>query len=118
MPPCVKSASSGQSRPPDILPARENCEGSLANSHQSKDKDYIMKIFKLFAAVVLISFALMLQAKAVVPPPDGGYPAFTTAVGSNALQNLTTGLGNTATGWHSLFANTAGNLNTGIGAGA
>ena len=35
----------------------------------------------------------------------------------NALKNLTTGIGNTATGWHSLFANTAGNLNTGVGAG-
>jgi hypothetical protein len=37
--------------------------------------------------------------------------------GRNALQNLTTGVGNTAAGWHSLFANTAGNLNTAIGAG-
>ena len=37
---------------------------------------------------------------------------------TKALNNLTTGIGNTAVGWHSLFANTAGNLNTAIGAGA
>jgi endosialidase-like protein len=77
-----------------------------------------MKIFRLFVAFTLICFALSPVAYAVVPAPDGGYPGFTTAEGANALQNLTTGVGNTATGWHSLFANTAGNLNTGIGAGA
>ena len=43
---------------------------------------------------------------------------FTTAEGNSALQNLRTGVGNTATGWHSLFANTTGNLNTASGAGA
>src|SRR5215831_19456480 len=76
-----------------------------------------MKTFRLFVALTLICFALSPEAHAVVPPPDGAYPNFTTAEGQNALQNLTTGLGNTATGWHSLFANTAGNLNTAIGAG-
>jgi hypothetical protein len=76
-----------------------------------------MKIFRLFVALTLICFALSKRAQAVVPTPDGGYPNFTTAEGTNALQNLTTGIGNTATGWHSLFANTAGNLNTGVGAG-
>jgi trimeric autotransporter adhesin len=76
-----------------------------------------MKIFRLFVAFTLVCFALLPKAQAVVPAPDGGYPGFTTAEGSSALQNLTTGVGNTATGWHSLFANTAGNLNTAIGAG-
>jgi Chaperone of endosialidase len=76
-----------------------------------------MKIFRLFVAFTLVYFALLPKAQAVVPAPDGGYPGFTTAEGSSALQNLTTGVGNTATGWHSLFANTAGNLNTAIGAG-
>ena len=67
---------------------------------------------------VLVWFSLSPATQAVVPPPDGGYPGFTTAEGSNALQNLTTGIGNTAAGWHSLFANSVGNLNTAIGAGA
>jgi hypothetical protein len=65
----------------------------------------------------IVCFALLPVARAVVPPPDGGYPNFTTAEGTNALQNLTIGVGNTAAGWRSLFANTTGNLNTAIGAG-
>jgi hypothetical protein len=70
-----------------------------------------------FILLALACFAISPRAQAVIPPPDGGYPGFTTAEGTNALKNLTTGVGNTATGWHSLFANTAGNLNTGVGAG-
>ena len=70
----------------------------------------------LFVALTLLSPATP-KAFGVSPPPDGGYPGFNTAEGSNALQNLTTGVANTATGWRSLFANTAGNLNTAIGAG-
>jgi len=77
----------------------------------------ITKIICLALALfTLACFAALPTAQAVVPPPDGGYPGFNTAEGSNALQNLTTGLGNTATGWHSLFANTAGNLNMATGA--
>src|SRR4029453_14529574 len=72
----------------------------------------------LLIALLLACFGLSPASKAVVPPPDGGYPNFTTAEGTDALKNLTTGVGNTATGWHSLFANTAGNLNTAGGAGA
>jgi Chaperone of endosialidase len=71
----------------------------------------------LLITSALLGFALSPTAQAVVPAPDGGYPGFTTAEGNSALQNLTTGVGNTATGWHSLFANTTGNLNTAIGAG-
>ena len=53
----------------------------------------------------------------VSPPPDGGYPGFTTAEGLNALKHLTTGIGNSAFGWYSLFSNTTANYNTGLGAG-
>jgi hypothetical protein len=67
--------------------------------------------------VALACISLSPTAHAVVPAPDGGYPNFTTAEGSNALQNLTTGVGNTAAGWYSLFTNSVGNLNTAIGAG-
>jgi len=71
---------------------------------------------------LLITLALMLiaplpNAQAVVPAPDGGYPGFTTAEGTNALKNLTTGAGNTAVGWFSLFSNTDGSFNTAVGAG-
>ena len=57
------------------------------------------------------------QAQAVVPPPDGGYPGFTTAEGQKALFSLTTGSANTAVGWFSLFSDTEGSFNTATGAG-
>jgi Chaperone of endosialidase len=57
------------------------------------------------------------KAQAVVPPPDGGYPNFTTAEGQNALFSLTSGAANTAVGWSSLKSVTAGSFNTGVGAG-
>ena len=58
------------------------------------------------------------NAQAVVPAPDGGYPNFTTAEGTNALKNLTTGAANTAVGWYSLFSASAASYNTAIGAGS
>jgi Chaperone of endosialidase len=66
----------------------------------------------------IVCIGLLPQAQAVVPPPDGGYPNFTTAEGTNALQSLTTGAANTAVGWHSLFSNAEGSFNTATGAGA
>jgi hypothetical protein len=55
-------------------------------------------IRSLVTPLVLLCFGLLPQAKAVVPPPDGGYPNFTTAEGQNALFSLTTGAANTAVG--------------------
>jgi trimeric autotransporter adhesin len=66
---------------------------------------------------LLIGFAFLQPVQAVVPPPDGGYPNFTTAEGTNALKNLTTGAANTAVGWFSLFGDTTASFNTGVGAG-
>jgi trimeric autotransporter adhesin len=62
--------------------------------------------------------ALAPVARAVSPPPDGGYPNFTTAEGANALQALTLGLGNTAIGTFSLFSVSTGSFNTAVGAGS
>jgi Chaperone of endosialidase len=74
-------------------------------------------ILPLFIAGVLACFGLLPKALAVVPPPDGGYPNFTTAEGTKALQSLTTGSANTAVGWYSLFSNTEGSFNTAVGVG-
>jgi Chaperone of endosialidase len=72
----------------------------------------------LFIALALICPAAAgPKAQAVVPPPDGGYPNFTTAEGQKALLGLTTGVANTAVGWFSLGSNTDGSYNTGVGAG-
>ncbi len=56
-------------------------------------------------------------ARAVVPPPDGGYPGNNTAEGQNALLSLTTGTFNTAVGSLSLKSDTTGSGNTAVGAG-
>jgi Chaperone of endosialidase len=68
-------------------------------------------------ALVLICLALAPLTRAVVPPPDGGYPGFNTAEGQKALFGRTTGVANTAVGWYSLFSNTDGSYNTAVGAG-
>ncbi len=72
----------------------------------------------LLIVLALLGFALLPKAQAVVPPPDGGYPGFTTAEGQNALFSLTTGSANTAVGWFSLFSNAGGSFNTATGAGS
>ena len=77
-----------------------------------------MKTLCRLSLVFLCLVTVGLTAQAVSPPPDGCYPAFTTAEGCNALQSLTTGVGNTGIGWYSLVANATGNYNTAVGAGA
>jgi len=71
----------------------------------------------LLASVALTWFAFSSTARALNPPPDGGYPGFNTAEGQKALFSLTTGVGNAAVGWYSLFSNTDGSFNTALGAG-
>jgi len=66
---------------------------------------------------VLVWFALLPKAQAVIPLPDGGYANFTTAEGTNALLHLTSGAANTGVGWSSLFSNAGGSFNTAVGAG-
>jgi hypothetical protein len=73
---------------------------------------------RIVIVLSMACFGVLPKAQAVVPPPDGGYPNFTTAEGTKALQNLTTGAANTAVGWYSLFSAGAANNNTGVGAGA
>ena len=65
-------------------------------------------ILPLLIALALVCFGLSPAARAVVPPPDGGYPGSNTAEGDNALFSLTTGTGNTAIGFDALFSNTTG----------
>jgi hypothetical protein len=72
----------------------------------------------ILITVLLACFALSQRAQGVVPPPDGGYPNFTTAEGDHALQVLTLGVGNTGLGTFSLFSVTTGSFNTAVGAGS
>ena len=105
---------------PDPLSAGQIRE-RMARSHQLEVifmKKITNIIHSTFVVVALGCFALSPRAQAVNPPPDGGYPNFTTAKGTSALQNLTTGSANTAVGWFSLFSDTDGSFNTATGAGA
>src|SRR2546430_1897738 len=70
----------------------------------------------LLIPLTLACFALAPAARAVDPPPDGGYDRFNTAEGTDALFSLTTlGFFNTATGFEALFSNTTGSANTANG---
>jgi hypothetical protein len=68
--------------------------------------------------VALAWLALSPAARAVDPPPDGGYPYFNTAEGTDALFSLTTGAYNTAIGYKALYSNTIGGTNTANGVSA
>jgi hypothetical protein len=101
-------------------------EMSSPQRNQRRPKQREIKLMKtglkIFTTIlsVLVCFVGLPEIKAaqqVAPPPDGCYPGFTTAEGCLALQNLTTGTGNTGVGWRSLFLVGGGSFNTGVGAG-
>ena len=71
----------------------------------------------LFLAFLCLSAAGP-KMQAVDPPPGGGYPDGNTAVGTEALLDLTTGQDNTAVGFRALTDNTQGSLNTAVGSAA
>jgi hypothetical protein len=53
-----------------------------------------MKIQNLIHILMgIVCIGLLPTTRAVSPPPDGGYPNFTTAEGDHALQVLTSGAG-------------------------
>src|SRR5215467_10504194 len=85
---------------------------------EARSADMKTNTHSLILSLLVVYFASLPGAQAVSPAPDGCYPNFATAEGCNALQSLTTGLGNTGIGWYSLFANSTGSFNTGVGAGA
>ena len=72
----------------------------------------------LLLALALAWFALLPAARAVTPAPHGGYPSGNTAVGDNALLNLTTGSHNTAIGFDALINNITGSGNIALGVSA
>jgi hypothetical protein len=74
----------------------------------------LRKIF-IFLACAVASLSILSPARAVSPPPDGGYPNGNTAEGDNALFSLTSGADNTAIGNSALFSNTTGFRNTANG---
>jgi len=72
----------------------------------------------LLIPLALACFVLSPRAQAVDPAPDGGYPGFNTAEGTDALFGLTGGINNTATGFDALYSDTNGSYNTANGLNA
>ena len=52
--------------------------------------------------ILIVCLGLLPKTQAVSPPPDGCYPAFTTAEGCDALNFLGAGAANTGLGWRAL----------------
>src|SRR6266513_1224517 len=77
-----------------------------------------VRLALLLVPLLFACFAIAQSARAVSPPPDGGYPGGNTAEGGLALGGLTTGFYNTGVGIYSLLSLTGGNNNTAVGAGA
>ena len=77
-------------------------------------------ILRALIVIGVASFALLpaVHAELPPPPPGGGYPNMNTAVGTEALLDLTTGQDNTALGFRALTNNTVGSLNTAVGSAA
>ena len=74
-----------------------------------------LRLVFLLIPFVFVCFGLSPAVRAVVPAPDGGYPGFNTAEGTNALFSLTSGVGNNAIGFQALLHNTTGVHNTADG---
>jgi Chaperone of endosialidase len=75
-------------------------------------------LFLIPLILALGAVALAPTARALNPPPDGGYRNETTAEGDGALFSLTTGFGNTALGFNALNSDTEGSFNTATGRNA
>jgi trimeric autotransporter adhesin len=75
----------------------------------------LLRLAFLLIPFVFVCFGLSPAVRAVVPAPDGGYPGFNTAEGTNALFSLTSGVGNNAIGFQALLQNTTGIHNTADG---
>ena len=73
---------------------------------------------KLASFVLATCVALAPIARAVDPPPDGGYPNRNTAEGDSALLALTFGGNNTAVGYKALSSTSSASDNTAVGASA
>jgi trimeric autotransporter adhesin len=75
----------------------------------------LLRLAFLLIPFVFVCLGLSPAVRAVVPAPDGGYPGFNTAEGTNALFSLTSGVGNNAIGFQALLQNTTGIHNTADG---
>jgi hypothetical protein len=69
----------------------------------------------LLIPLMLVCLSFTPIARAVNPPPDGGYGGQNTAEGTDALFSLTSGVWNVAVGFQALHSDTTGTQNTATG---
>jgi Chaperone of endosialidase len=89
-----------------------------AESKAAESRAMKSNTLSLISFALLTYFASSLGVEAVIPVPDGCYLNFTTAEGCDALNSVSTGSGNTAIGYRSLFLDSSASFNTGVGVGA
>src|SRR6266480_4358539 len=102
-----------------MLP-RHQFNTSTLQHHDSRSRWLLCPGFLYIVfALVVGSFTLLRTARAVSPPPDGGYPGGNTAEGDFALFSADVEAGNekTAIGFSTLYSN-VGSFNTAIGSEA
>jgi len=95
-----------------------NCTGQSSDISTTSPEGINLDIIGYDLAITPTATPTPMPTATPVPTPEACYANFTTAEGCNALGSLTTGVGNTALGWRSLFLDTTGSFNTGVGAGA
>ena len=77
-----------------------------------------MKNRILIAILPMMACFALLQGTQAACVKGCDNATFATALGEDALSSNSTGLGNSAAGWRSLFSNIDGSFNTGVGGGA
>jgi hypothetical protein len=89
---------------------------NTSSSVQTSNRSECFRGFLLIAiALVCFGLASAPNAFGVSPAPDGAYPGANTAEGQSALQNLTSGIHDTALGYQTLLGNTTGHDNVASG---
>jgi hypothetical protein len=97
---------------PELGPGKSRRIRLEGNKHMKTTTNINYTALALFA---LCWFALSPALKAGCPSPPGGCGGQNTAVGDNALFNVTSGVWNVGVGFQALFNDTTGNQNTAIG---
>src|SRR2546423_1515479 len=96
----------------------EKSNMTTLRSTKPNDRSLLRHGYLLLSLAVGFAWLVLAPAaRAVSPPPDGGYPNFTTAEGVNALFSPPPGFAQTRLRFFSLFSNTIGRFNTAGAAG-
>ena len=95
-----------------------SCPVSRLSGLKASSAARLLRSGSLFLVFALAPFFVAPMARALDPPPDGGYPGGNTAEGEDALSSNATGRYNTAIGVNVLVRNITGSNNTATGAAA